>query len=140
MKCYSVVLIVIILVLLSIFSVNPSVCIAGNITDEDYFLKEGLNYLSSDQYLQALDSFKKIIEINPNSEKAHAFSGTIYHILGLPAKAIDSYKEAIKINPSFLEVHYQLGLLYRDMGKYDDAIESFNKTIQIDPNLSFCIF
>ena len=145
MKCYSVVLIVIVIVLallsvFSVFSVNPPVCIAGNITDEDYYFKEGLNYLSSDQYFQALDSFKKVIEINPNSEKAYAFSGTIYHILGLPAKAIDSYKEAIKINPSFLEVHYQLGLLYRDMGKYDNAIESFNKAIQIDPYYHFAYF
>jgi tetratricopeptide (TPR) repeat protein len=111
---------------------------------ERYF-QEGIACVESGQYNEAIEPFRKAIDIKPAYAEAHNNLGVVYHKLKLYENAIDSYRKAIKINPDFADAHlnmgfacgmqeqqgliayyiHKAGLLYLEQGNREGALHAY---------------
>jgi S1-C subfamily serine protease/Flp pilus assembly protein TadD len=110
-------------------------------------------------YIQAIESFKQAIHINPYDSIAYNNLGAAYGKLSLYKDAIEAYKQAIRIDPDYVDpynnlgrayallgllidpnnpnnaiAYYSLGAAYDSLGLYKDAIEAYKQAIRIDPD------
>ena len=67
---------------------------------QDYqtYYKNGYEYFLQEKYEMAAQSYKKAIELSPNSENAHYWLGKVYKQTGDYGQAIEQWKEVLKIN------------------------------------------
>jgi len=87
----------------------------------------------------AIESFKQVIEIDPDNAVVHYGLGLAYYESGKYKEAIESYKEAIGADPDNVlqfssRAHVSLGAAYIGLGKYQEAVESLKQAIRIDPD------
>lgn len=80
---------------------------------------------------QALDCFKKALQINNKRSDVLMNIGSVYFSLNNITQAIRYFKNAIKIDPENPLLYYQLGLVYFNTSDYDLAISNFKKAYQI---------
>jgi len=88
--------------------------------------KKGEKYVKQEKWSQAIEIYKRIIEINPADLKAKFYLGNIFAKIRKYEKAIEIYKEVSKYveDPS---VHYNLAQVYRAIGKNYLAEEEIKK-------------
>jgi len=82
---------------------------------------------------EAMEFFKKAIELNPNLEGPHLELGNIYYIKRLYDLEIKEYQEALRLNPKNTDALFYLAEAYETKGLYDFAIKEYEKIITIDP-------
>jgi len=78
--------------------------------------------------------FKRAIELNPNSARAHqayAFFLTMHRRLD---EALAEAKKARELDPLSLGINNWIGATLLFKREYDEAIEQFQKTLEIDPS------
>jgi tetratricopeptide (TPR) repeat protein len=100
---------------------------------EKYF-EQGLTYANKGDYVEAIESYKKVIELKPDYADAYYNLGLTYYNQGDYAEAIVSYKKAIELNPNFVLAYFNLGSAYDDNGDYAKAIASYKKAIELKPD------
>ncbi len=83
------------------------------------------------QYEEALASYDKAIEQNPNYPTGWFNRGLALCQLGQYEEAITSYDKAIEQNPDFYQAIFNRGIAYEKLGLLKDAVNSFNKAIVI---------
>ena len=89
---------------------------------EDSLFYEATAYLNNGYYNSAVNSLKKLIELNPNSADAYGLLGNVYNIKGDFDKAIEMYHKCIKLDSSAIPIIMNLGNAYIDDGELDSAI------------------
>ena len=85
------------------------------------------------QYEQAIDAWKKALELNPGEAITYLNFGVTLARLGRLDEAIVQYRKALEITPDAAEVHFRLGSALGDAGKFDDAITEFRKVLESRP-------
>ena len=100
----------------------------------------GLAYLNRGQIDEAIDYFKKALNLKPSFLKDVEVNlrgnlSEAYRAKGLYDDAIEETEKALQIDPYRAELYNNLGLLYRDKGLVEEAIKEFKKAIDLDPNL-----
>ncbi|MEI7474855.1 MAG: tetratricopeptide repeat protein [bacterium] len=100
---------------------------------EDYNVL-GVNYSQSGNYDMAIESFKKVVELNPKSIAAYNNLGITYLKNNDIDAAIKCYKKVLNIAPKNAIVHNNLGNAYARLEELDLAIEHYNKALKIDEN------
>ena len=80
---------------------------------------------------QAIQSYKRSLTIDPNSDEAHHQLSTVYAHIGLLDEAHQSVRRALEINPNNTMARFRVGVYYAYQGKFDDALRVF-KTIPRD--------
>lgn len=95
----------------------------------------GLFYQNKDMYQEALQEYKRALELNPDYPLAHNNLGIVYKNLGRFDDAVKEYKTAINLNPDYLSPYYNLGVLYISQNHFNEAIENFERALSINPNL-----
>ena len=81
----------------------------------------GRAYFMTGQYNEAILTFKKLLDVNPNYLPAHAFLAASYSSLGREAEATAAVKEVLRVNPEFSLESYAKTLPY----KYEADIERY---------------
>jgi tetratricopeptide (TPR) repeat protein len=94
-------------------------------------LKRGAAKLKEDHFEEALEEFKKAIELDPESADAHHALGLGYLKTGARVKALDALREATRLKPDWPEAQYNLGRAYYDFGDYKSAAISFEEAIRL---------
>jgi tetratricopeptide (TPR) repeat protein len=85
---------------------------------------------------QAIQSYRRAIELNPNFDEAHHQLGFIYLHIGLLDKAQQEIEKALAINPGNTLARYRLGVINMCRAKYEEAFQIFNSTPRdINPSL-----
>ncbi len=100
------------------------------------------SYLNDDYVLEhqeAIDIFKKIIEIDPNNYRVLYNIGIAYFNLGKMEKALNAYNEALKIKSDYKHCYYNIGLIYETIEDWKKALEYYNKALQIDPKFTYAL-
>ncbi|MBO3462794.1 tetratricopeptide repeat protein [Aetokthonos hydrillicola Thurmond2011] len=92
---------------------------------------QGLQQAKRNELLQAIISYDKAIEINPNSYEYWFNRGLALFYLEHFVEAIASYDKAIEIKPNFYKGWYNRGCAQGELGYFEDAVLSFNKAIEI---------
>ncbi len=82
---------------------------------------------------EALSSFQKAIELDPNNFVLHVERGGILLILKRYPEAIAAYNRAIEIQPNHLWAYHNRGITYAALKQYPQAIVNYNQAIKINP-------
>ncbi len=92
------------------------------------------------QYQKAVDTFKKVLELDPERNFAYFKLGTAYSRLNQPEKAVEVLKEAAQHLPHNPIVLNNLGIAYGKLDRLDDEIAAFKKALEIRPRYSAARF
>jgi tetratricopeptide (TPR) repeat protein len=88
---------------------------------------------------QAIQSYRRAIELNSNFDEAHHQLGFVYLHIGLLDKAQQEIEKALAINSSNTLARYRLGVINMCRAKYEEAFQIFNSTPR-DMNPSLLAF
>ena len=96
----------------------------------------GLVFLKKGQADEAIEQFRRTVEINPNyTEGQNNLANTLLEN-GQLSEAIEQYKIALKINPKFAPTYANLGVAFIQEGQLDEAIAQYQKAIEINPKFA----
>src|SRR5450432_3865161 len=87
-------------------------------------------------HAQAIQSYRRAIELNPNFDEAHHQLGFVYLHIGMLDKGWIEIQKALAINPGNTLARYRLGVINMCRGKYEEALQIFNSTpLENSPSL-----
>ncbi|MBF0525101.1 MAG: tetratricopeptide repeat protein [Deltaproteobacteria bacterium] len=86
------------------------------------------------QTQEALEKYRKALELDPNSANAHNNLGVLYSNLRQHQEALTEFQEAVRLNPGYASAHNNLGNAYVMLGKQDEAVLEFQTALSVDPN------
>jgi Flp pilus assembly protein TadD len=98
----------------------------------------GLVCLRKENYSQALEFFKKALELDPGSPEAHLNLGVTYMDMHSPQLAEPELRTAVSLKPLYSEARNALGMLYQDEGRTAEAEEQFRRSVEIEPSMTAC--
>jgi tetratricopeptide (TPR) repeat protein len=104
------------------------------LADEELLNKIGLANLEYENYLDAIDNFTKVIELNPDNARYYAARGKSKLKLKMFGAAVEDFKQALSIDPGLQEAYKNLGFCYTNVGNYSKAFENLNKAIALNSN------
>ena len=96
--------------------------------------KKGNALADEGKYEEAIGSFMRSIEVNPQNDTAYFSLGKIYLKLEDTEKALDYLQRAIDINPNNSMFYLAQGVSYSLNSEYRKAIEAYKKSLKIDTN------
>jgi tetratricopeptide (TPR) repeat protein len=85
-------------------------------------------------YTKAIQSYQRVIQLDPYYIEAYNNLGIIYQELGDFDKAFSAYQKSIEINPHYEKGYNNLGILYYLQGHNEEAFDSFKKALAINSN------
>jgi tetratricopeptide (TPR) repeat protein len=97
------------------------------------FLLRGQVLAYKGQLRDALNDFKKAIELDAINYKAWNNQGYVYLALNQTQSAIDAISKSININPRYDKAYLNLSAVYTRLKAYDQAIENCLQAIKINP-------
>jgi tetratricopeptide (TPR) repeat protein len=98
------------------------------------WLDEGFAQSKLGRFEEAILSFNKAIEINPNNVPAWSNKGWTLDKLERFEEAIKCYDKAIEISPNGSSfTWFNKGQALKNLSRFEDALQSFAKAIEIDP-------
>jgi tetratricopeptide (TPR) repeat protein len=83
---------------------------------------------------EAIAIWKKALELNPSSDKAHNNVGLLLAGSGKFEEAIPHFEKTLEINPEYPAAHSNLGVALAAIGKLEDAMAEFRQALAVDPN------
>jgi len=109
---------------------------AVKVTEKNYLAYNNLGYYLSNKGrpAEAMEYYRKSLEINPQYEDALNNMG--YALAGLKrhAEAIPYYEAALRIKPNHVEVHNNLGNALSELGRIDEAIAHYRFVLKEKPD------
>jgi len=114
--------------------ISEALKLAGK-QDIEYLLDEvGEDFMKSD-LINAEKIFRRILEIEPENDRAHKKLGDCLHDLGRYNEAESEFKEATMIKTDVVEYHCYLANLLVELGseRYEDAEKEFKKALELNP-------
>lgn len=106
----------------------------GNPNDADLLYHLADLYDRNSQYKEAIDAYKKVIEVKRDMASAYLKMGTVYDRMNNPSEAVKVFKEAQKYMPKNPVLYNNMGVAYGKLGKYGEEVESLKKAVRLRPN------
>jgi tetratricopeptide (TPR) repeat protein len=113
---------------------NKAVALEDQVSPGEQLWIQGVEQGANAFPMQQQDTYKQLVEMYPDDERAHTNLGNNYYGQQQYQKAVDEYKKVLAINPNFAPVYNQLGYSYRFLGNYDEAEKAFQKYIELVPD------
>lgn len=99
-----------------------------------YFLENlGRAYAEGKNFEEAINCYKKSLELEPNSFEAFFNLGFAYKEIGQIDDAIKSYEKALSIKSDNPEAYFNLGNIYEKRNETFKALENYKKAYEYDP-------
>lgn len=83
------------------------------------------------RFEQAIESYKKSLELNPLLEDANENTARALVMLGRTDEALQYYRNIVETDSKNYNVHYKLASLYFDNKKYDEAADAVRQCLAI---------
>jgi tetratricopeptide (TPR) repeat protein len=116
----------------------------GNLDAYAYYLKgrEYYNRYGKQDNENAIELFKKALELDPDYALAYAGLGDAYNQrwekFGFPAAWVDSSilvsEKAISLDPTLAEGYKALGLAYQNKRWFKRSLETYHKAVELNPD------
>ncbi len=100
---------------------------------EAYFRLGWLYQMPPEKLDEALASYDKAIQLNPDYTFTYINRGYVHSRQGKLDEAIADYDKAIQLNPNMAVVYINRGAARDKQIKLDEAIADYDKAIQLDP-------
>lgn len=110
-------------------------CDAILLDTQDYrgYSKAGIALWEKEYIEEALVSFHKAIELNPENSCSFNNLGTVYlDGLGNAEEALDYFEEAISLNPNYTMAYYNAARASEEMGFINDAANYYQGAIDLN--------
>ena len=110
---------------------------AGASEGEQLLIKAAVAGRLEADYTEQERLLRRLVELYPRDERAHAELGNFFFFRQRWQEAIDEYKTAIKIAPYYSPPYNQLGYAYRYLERWElaeKAFEEYTRIIPDDPN------
>jgi tetratricopeptide (TPR) repeat protein/S1-C subfamily serine protease len=101
------------------------------------YLERGSLFSILNRDPEAVNSYDRAINLQPNHPTAYIFRGAIYTKQKKYPQAIADFNQALKLEPNDPWVYTSLGVVYYKQKQYPQAIANFNQAIKFDPQISF---
>ena len=99
-----------------------------------YYFELGNIYEKLAKHEEAIGSYDKAIEIDPDNVYAWNNKGTALGELGRHDEALKCFDKILEIDPENAHAWNNKGVALGRLSRYDEALECFSKAIEIDPN------
>lgn len=109
-------------------------CASFENVSADYHYQLGYLQESRGLYEQAVENYKKAIELFPNHQNAMFRLAFRCDMAGDEEAAIDYYKQVSSTNSVYLNALLNLAVLYEDKGQFDNAFLCVEKVLKYHPN------
>ena len=90
-------------------------------------------YHHAKQYDDAIKTYNRIIQFNPNDPKIFSNRGNTYYDLGRYKEALSDYNRSLELSPNDPTNLTNRGAIHEVMGRYDEAFADFNKALEYAP-------
>jgi len=114
-------------------SLNDLLSTENSINSTLKYSQIGLNYYNKGEYDEAIENFKKALDLEGESAQVHYNLGLVYQAKGLLDEAAKEYKRSLELNPSDAEAHNNLGIIYHSLDQDNKAMAEFREALGIDP-------
>jgi tetratricopeptide (TPR) repeat protein len=94
-------------------------------TKEEYF-EQAVNAFGEDKLDEAIDMYKKALELDPNYQDALHGLGMAFHNRGRLDDAIETAKRLVAIDPDDILAHTSLSMFYQASGRIEEAEKEGN--------------
>ncbi len=83
---------------------------------------------------QAMEAYRRAVELNPNAAGALVNLGTIFYRMRKFIEAEDHYRRAVRADPHYPLAHFNLGNLYDERGEAEKAREHYDSALKCNPS------
>ena len=83
---------------------------------------------------EAIQQFRKALELNPGNANSHNALGAAYIRAGSYNGAIEQCLIAIKLKPDYADPHFNLGVIYYNMGQKENAKMEMMSGLKLMPD------
>jgi tetratricopeptide (TPR) repeat protein len=83
---------------------------------------------------EAIDAYRKVLELNPGAAGALVNLGTIFYRQRKFADAEKYYREAIEVDATYPLAQFNLGNLYDEQGRIKEAFDHYRTALALNPN------
>ena len=94
----------------------------------------GDKYFETKRYAQAIELYKKVLELKPDDADTYNDLGLAYQYTGKSDLAIDTLKKGAEVTPSLQRIWLSLGFVYMSSGNTEEAKSVLKKTADMDPS------
>ena len=96
----------------------------------------GYRQLKAGDYKEAIKSFKRVIDANPDHAMAYTNMAYSYRKMGDYKRAVSLYEKALKLQPNLPEAHEYMGEALLELGKVEDAKKHLAILEKLDPKMA----
>ena len=101
----------------------------------DALVVKGKSLARLSQYEEAIQTFKKAVEANPDLVKGWYHMGRTLSADDQHEKALQSFDQAIKIDSKFADAYIGKAFTLMTLERFDEALENAEKAIQVKPDI-----
>lgn len=95
--------------------------------------KLGDVYSQEKKWDEAIKSYERAGELNPNNPVPFNKAGEICYVRGDMQKAAECWAQAVVIDPALVESHLNLATVYYSQGRLNEAFSQLKEALNIDP-------
>ncbi len=100
----------------------------------DYSIRQSRNGKRLDTLQKKMfDTLNRVVELDPNHDRAYFYLGSIARDLGKIELAVTSFKALTRIMPYDDRYHKELAELYDTQNRLDEALQSYKRVVTIRP-------
>ncbi len=97
-------------------------------------LLQGRFCVGQKDYACAEQSFKRAIELEPNSVDGYVALGQLYGVTNRQDEMLQNFARAQQASPEYLPVYIMMGSAYEKRGDYDKAKQAYQEALTVDAN------
>ena len=116
-------------------SINKALVLDQNLSDSHTSLAQ-LKYYYYWDWEGAEHSFKRALELDPNSVNAHQFYARLLATLGRYGEALAEVEKARELDPRSADLAVPLFAILEKQGRYDEALKALETSLQMDKDAS----
>ncbi|MEJ2032396.1 MAG: tetratricopeptide repeat protein [Deltaproteobacteria bacterium] len=91
-------------------------------------------YDRNGQYAKAVESYKKVVELDPSRGYTYFKMGSALSRLNQPAEAVKAFKKAVELIPKNPVLFNNMGVAYGKMNQLDEEAKALKHAIELRPN------
>jgi tetratricopeptide (TPR) repeat protein len=108
--------------------------VAENPDSQELWTELGNAHFDSDQYLKAIDAYKRSLELDPGNANVWTDMGIMYRRIGEYSKAVEAFDRAVEENPDHQMSRFNKGIVqYYDLKDRVGAFRSWDELAKMNP-------
>lgn len=101
---------------------------------------QGLEYQDANRLTDALNSYERVLAIDPHHVDALINRGNVLEDLNRLTDALASYDLAIAARPDYARAHSNYGNVLQSLQRFDEALASYDRALAIQPDYAVAFY